>query len=123
MKTLITTTTGTISSQMILDHCGDYAGRFQDEAYDLLSEVTDLPDFNENQWCDIMFDRDGDVYAIWAEDSLTCQNAEAKYIQLDREDCEEAFAAMYDKSTISTENCKQTEQGSTNPWFCYVERK
>ena len=94
MKTLIETTTCTISSQMILDHCGDYAGKFQDEAFDLLSKVTDLPEFEENQWCDIMFDRDGDVYAIWAEDSLTCYNAEAKYIQLDREDCPKAFAEM-----------------------------
>ena len=81
MKNLIETTTGTISSQMILNHCGDYAGRFQDEAFDLLSTVTDLPEFEENQWCDIMFDRDGDVYAIWAEDSLTCYNADAKYNQ------------------------------------------
>lgn len=97
MKTLITTTTGTISSQMILDHCGDYAGKFQNEAFNLLSEVTDLPEFEENQWCDIMFDRDGNVYAICAQDSLTCQNAWCFYIQLDREDCERAFAGMEEK--------------------------
>ena len=97
MKNLIETTTGTISSQMIVNHCGDYAGRFQDEAFDLLSTVTDFPKFEENQWCDIMFDRDGDVYAIWAEDSLTCYNADAKYIQLDREDCPAAFAGMEEK--------------------------
>lgn len=97
MKNLTSTTTGTISSQMILDHCGDYAGKFQDEAFDLLSKVTDLPEFEENQWCDIMFDREGDVYAIWAEDALTCYNADAKYIQLDEEDCPEAFAGMREK--------------------------
>ena len=97
MKTLNETTTGTISKQMILNHCGDYAGKFQDEAYELLSKVTDLPEFEENQWCDIMFDRDGNVYAIWAEDFLTCFNAEAKYIQLDSEDCEKAFAEMNEK--------------------------
>lgn len=97
MKTLFESTTGTISSQMILDHCGDYAGKFQEEAFDLLSQVCDLPEFDGNQWCDIMFDSDGDVYAIWAEDSLTCWNADAKYIQLDREDCEKAFAGMEEK--------------------------
>ena len=97
MKNLTSTTTGTISSQMILDHCGDYAGKFQDEAFDLLSKVTDLPEFEENQWCDIMFDREGDVYAIWAEDALTCYNADAKYIQLDEEDCPKAFAEMNEK--------------------------
>jgi len=97
MKTLIETTTGTISSQMILDHCGDYAGKFQDTAFDLLSTVCKLPEFEDNQWCDIMFDHDGDVYAIWAEDALTCSNADAKYIQLDREDCEAAFDGMKEK--------------------------
>ena len=99
MKTLIETTTGTISSQMILEHCGDYAGKFQDQAFDLLSTVTDLPD-KENQWCDIMYDRKGNVYAVWAEDALTCYNADAKYIQLDREDCEEAFKGMEEKTEI-----------------------
>lgn len=94
MKNLIETTTGAISSRMILDSCGDYAGKYQDKAFDLLSQVTDLPQFEENQWCDILFDRYGDVYAIWAEDELTCYNADAKYIQLDREDCPEAFAEM-----------------------------
>ena len=97
MKNLIETTTGSLSSQIILDHCGDYAGEFQDQAFDLLSTVTDLPDFKENQWCDIMFDRNGNVYAIWAEDALTCYNADAKYIQLDMEDCEEAFKGMEEK--------------------------
>ena len=97
MKTLITTTTGTISSQMILNHCGDYAGKFHDEAFELLSKSTALPDFDVNQWADIMFDQDGDVYAVWAEDSLTCYNAEAKYIQLDRDDCEDAFVGMEEK--------------------------
>jgi uncharacterized protein YuzE len=94
MKNLVETTTGTISSQMILDHCGDHAGRFIDQAYDLLSEVTDLPEFEENAWADIMYDKQGNVYAIWAEDALTCYNAEAKYIQLDENDCPQAFKDM-----------------------------
>jgi len=97
MKNLIETTTGTISSQMILDHCGDYAGKFQNEAFDLLSKVTDLPEFENNRWADIMFDRFGNVYAIWAEDALHCFNADTKCIQLDREDCPKAFEEMEEK--------------------------
>jgi len=97
MKKIIFTTTGNISAQMILNHCGDYAGKFQDEAYDLLSKVTDLPEFSENQWCDIMYDMKGNIYAIWADGELNRYNALAKYIQLDREDCEKAFAEMEEK--------------------------
>lgn len=82
---------------MILDHCGDYAGEFQQEAFDLLSEVCDFPEFEGNQWCDIMYDMEGNVYAVWAEDALTCWNADAKYIQLDREDCPRAFENMKSK--------------------------
>jgi hypothetical protein len=94
MKTLIETTAGTITSQMILANCGDHGGWFQDKAFDLLSRVTTLPDFEMNNWADIMYDREGNVYAIWAEDALTCYNADAKYIQLDETDCPEAFAGM-----------------------------
>jgi len=97
MKILNETTTGDVSNQMILNHCGDYAGKFQDESYELLSKVTYLPEFINNHWADIMFDKKGNVYAIWAKDSLTCHNVEAKYIQLDNADCEKAFAEMNEK--------------------------
>lgn len=97
MKNLIETTTGSISSQMILDHCGDYAGEFQHEAFELLSKVFELPELEGNQWCDIMFDQYESVYAIWAADDLTCNNADAKYMHLDREDCERAFVKMHSK--------------------------
>jgi hypothetical protein len=70
MKNLIETATGTISNQMILNHCGDFAGKFLDVAFDLLSKVCELPKFENNNWADIMYDRQGNVYAIWAEDSL-----------------------------------------------------
>lgn len=100
MKTLIETTTGTISSQMTLDHCGDYAGKFTDEAFAIFQELWDseLNSWDGNQWMDIMFDREGNVYAIYAEDALTCQNAWCFYIQLDREDCPKAFAEMESKA-------------------------
>lgn len=99
MKNLIETTTGQLSSQMILNHCGDYAGRFQDQAYEIFQEIWDseINSWDTNQWMDIMYDRDGNVYAIWAEDALTCQDAWCFYIQLDREDCEEAFENLEEK--------------------------
>jgi len=93
MKTLIETTTAAIASQMILDHCGNYAGEFQDEAYGLLNQVTDLPEFENEEWADIMYDREGNVYAIYADGELT-SNSKAIYIELDREDCERAFEGM-----------------------------
>lgn len=99
MKNLIETTTGAVSSQMILNHCGDYAGKFQDTAYEIFQKIWDaeINSWDNNKWMDIMYDRDGRVYAIWAEDALTCQNAWCYYIELDEEDCPEAFAGMREK--------------------------
>lgn len=97
MKTVITTTTGVISSQMILNHCGDYAGRFIDEACGILEKLTDIPEFSDNRWADIMCDKKGNVYAIWAEDALTCQNAACIYLQIEETDCPEAFQSMKDQ--------------------------
>jgi hypothetical protein len=97
MKKLIETTTGTISNQMILDHCGYSAGEFQNESYELLSKVCELPEFENNHWTDIMFDEDGIVYAIWAEDSLTCYNALCYYVELEKKYCPKAFNEMKKK--------------------------
>ncbi len=99
MKTLVETTTGTLANQMILTACGDYAGKFQDEAYAIFQELWDaeINSWDGNQWMDIMFDREGKVYAIWAEDSLTCQNAWCYYVELENEDCPKAFAEMKEK--------------------------
>ena len=97
MKNLFTTTTGDIASQKVLDHAGDYAGKYQQEAFDLLSELEDVPEFEGNHWSDIMFDKEGKVYAIWAEDALTCWGADAMYVELDYNDCPEAFNEMKKK--------------------------
>ena len=97
MKNLFETTTGDIASQMILDHAGDYAGKFHCEAFDLLNKLVDVPEFECNNWADIMFDRDGKVYAIWAEDSLTCYGARALYVELEPGDCDAAFTDMKKK--------------------------
>ena len=84
MNTLIKTTTGTLSKQMILTSCSNDDGEFENKAYDLLSEVCKITAFgHSNCWTDIMFDQKHRVYAIWAEDWLTCCNAPAKYVELD----------------------------------------
>jgi hypothetical protein len=102
MKTkneLTTTTTGTLSSQMILNHCGNYAGEFQDNAFEIFQELWDseLNSLDMNQWMDIMYNKEGKVFAIFAEDALTCQNAWCFYVELQEEDCPEAFKIMKEK--------------------------
>ena len=88
MKTLIETTTGTISKQMTLLPYGHSAGRYQWEAFEILSELCKLPDFYDNEWSDIMYDKQDNVYAIWAEDAMTCSNAKCIYVRLERKDIE-----------------------------------
>ncbi|MCT4602470.1 MAG: hypothetical protein N4A59_06175 [Marinifilum sp.] len=94
--TIIATTTENLANQMILNHCGDYAGKYQDEAYEIFQEKWDseINSWDGKQWMDIMYDRDKNVYAIWAEDSLTCFNAWCYYIELDEDDCPAAFKEM-----------------------------
>lgn len=98
MKTLIETTTGFLASQMILDNCGEYAGEYQDEAFEIIDSVyEDELSFITNQWCDIMYDQNHKVYAIFATDALTCWNAEVLYVELEESDCPKAFENMRTK--------------------------
>lgn len=102
MKTLFETTTGSIASKMRLDHCGEYAGEFLEEALDILNKVTycHMDSLIDNEWADIMYDENtGNVYAICAEDALTCRNASMLYIQIDFEDCPSAFKKMKEKNS------------------------
>ena len=101
MKNLIETTTGILASQMTLTHCGDYAGKFSDSAFDIFESIWESPlaDLEDEQWMDIMFDAKGNVYAVWAEDSLTCQNAWCYYVELEKEDCPKAFEEAEEKLT------------------------
>lgn len=62
-------------NRMNLEPFGDYAGEYQNEAYDFFEE--NYPEVieglsNENAWCDVMTDSGGKTYAVMAEDSLTC---------------------------------------------------
>lgn len=100
MKNLQHTTTGSIFNHTgILNHCGDYAGKFQDQAFEIIDSVyEDELSFINNQWCDIMYNNKGQVFAIFATDSLTCSDADCIYVELDRVDCEEAFAGMEEKA-------------------------
>jgi hypothetical protein len=52
----------------ILHACGEYAGYYQDEAYELLGLQND---FEGSEWCDIMSDGKGNQYAVHAEGELT----------------------------------------------------
>lgn len=96
MGTITKTTTGSLCL-MALNHCGDYAGKFMEHAYDILSQGIDLPKIEINNWFDIMYDRNGNVYAIWAEKPLCYFEADAIYVQLDYRDCPEAFEGMDEK--------------------------
>lgn len=97
MKKLQHTTTGSLSGK--ISHCGTYAGEFQAQAWELLEPLfDDEPSFINNQWCDIMyFAQTGEVVAVFAEDALTCFDAELVYVYLDRADCPMAFELMEEK--------------------------
>lgn len=96
MKKVATTTTGHMSGK--LNHCGDYAGEFMNEAYDIINGIMELEPLEGNQWADIMyFSISGEVVAVLADDALTCHDAELIYVYLDREDCPRAFAGMEEK--------------------------
>ena len=90
MKIYETTTTGT--SGMKLNHCGDYAGKYWEDALELLGITEELKD---NEWADIMYDSHTHmVYAVWADDSLVSFNGELRYLRLEAEDCPAAFDGM-----------------------------
>jgi len=84
----ITTTGNLFNHTGILQYAGDYAGKYQQEAYDLLNLKVEL---KENEWCDIMHDEKGNCFAVYAEDELTCQNADCLYLKMEVSDCEQAY--------------------------------
>lgn len=91
MKTLNTSTTGQLLNELgILDHC-DYAGQYQSEAFDILNQIIDIPEFSNNEWADILFNKKGEIFAVYAEDALTCYNEKCLYVQIEEKDCPKAF--------------------------------
>lgn len=77
------TTTGDLSSSIILDHAGEYAGEYQSDAYVMLNVQHELVG---EMWCDIMIDKKGNCYAVYAEGALTCHDAKVLYAKLCPED-------------------------------------
>ncbi len=92
MKTLNETTTGQLLNELgILSQAGEYAGEYQQEAFNLISELETLSEFEGDVWADIMHDTEGNCFAVYAEGALTCQNERCLYVQVDREDCKSAY--------------------------------
>jgi hypothetical protein len=91
MKDLQTTTTGSLFNHTgILTHAGDYAGKYQFEAIELLQSVSEEKQILtiEDAWADIMFnERTNQLYAVWANGPLTSFNSIAEYVELNRNDC------------------------------------
>ena len=75
----------------ILSHAGTYAGEYMQEAWDILDKAYTLPEFQGHMWADIMHNNDGQCYAVFAEDSLTCWNASCIYLEVSRSDCPAAY--------------------------------
>lgn len=92
MKTLENTTTGSLFNHTgILTHAGDYAGKYQDEAYNIINKIEPI-EIIDTRWADIMVNgRTGKIYAVYAEGALTMQNATCLYTELLEEDCPFAF--------------------------------
>jgi len=91
MKTIETTTTGSLFNHTgILNHAGDYAGKYQQEAFDLITIGEDFM-LSEDSWADIMHDNKGKCYAVIAKGELTSQNSECFYAEIEQSDCEEAY--------------------------------
>lgn len=100
MKEIIETTTGFLANHMILTECGECAGDYQREALDFINKYNDEKiELINHHWVDVMFDQYHKVYAIYAEDALTCYDAKVLYIELEKKDCSSAFEDMQRKFT------------------------
>lgn len=95
MKTLTTTTPGNLFNLEGILTAIQEPGLFASEAYQLLNSVSEEKnEINEcpTSWSDIMMNvNNGKLYAIWSTDSLTTHEGLLQYIELDKEDCPEAF--------------------------------
>lgn len=91
MKEVIKTATGNLFNHTgILTHAGDYAGKYQQEAFDLLMQGDEFM-WTDDSWADIMHDNKGKCYAVIAKGELTSQNAECYYAEIEENDCKAAI--------------------------------
>ncbi len=98
MNTLQKTTTGSLFNHTgILTAAGDYAGKFSQEANDILMDGDEFM-YGPDGWSDIMInERTGKMYAVLAKGELTCQNAEVFYSEIEESQCCKAFAEAKEK--------------------------
>ena len=73
----------------VLTHAGDYAGKYQQEAFDLLMQGDDFM-WTEDAWADIMHDNKGNCYAIIAKGELT-SDSDCYFANISKEDCISAY--------------------------------
>lgn len=99
MKTINYTTTGSLFNHTgILTHAGDYAGKYQEEAIELINQAkieaedTNFPPENAPEfWADIMMNEGtGVLYAVWADGPLTSYS-HCEYVEINENDCERAY--------------------------------
>lgn len=90
MKTLNYTNTGSLFMHVgILTHVGDYAGKYMQEAIELIIEAKiECDDTNcvptncPGMWADIMMNSSGEVFAVWADGELTCGQNHCEYVKI-----------------------------------------
>jgi len=102
MKHITTTTPGNLFNlEGILTEVDDNSGTFWRKAYEILESVSDRGaeiNASPSAWADIMMNKNnGKMYAVWSTDELTCSDGVLQYIELDEDDCPEAFEMSKDK--------------------------
>lgn len=97
MKAINNTTTGDLFNHTgLLNYVGDYAGKYQQEAFDLITAGEEFM-WTDESWADIMYNNKGICFAVLAEGELTSNNSECYYAEIDVNDCPNAFADMIEK--------------------------
>ena len=89
MEKMTKTTTSEIRRFKFVGNCCEYTA----EAWGMF-DAFDLPD-TPCAWAGMMMNNDGTLYAVWAEDALSC-DCDAAYVELDKSHHEvyyEAFRA------------------------------
>ena len=97
MKNVYQTKSNFLSGK--IEPCGNYAGEFSQEAFDLINAECETKDIemSAEMWSDIMYLKaTGEVIAIVAEGELT-SNSNCVYVYLDYSDCPAAFDGRDEK--------------------------
>jgi hypothetical protein len=98
-----TTTESLFNHTGILTHAGDYAGKFMNEAEDILIAADEENNIvgDSQAWADIMVNEiTGKIYAVWAAGELTSR-AKCFYAEIEKSDCPKAFSESKDKLSFN----------------------